>query len=81
MNNKFLQYSSETPEIGVSFILIDRTLDLCTPTSNNTESFLAKILRTFPHLPHHDNDVAVNIAPVFGTVTVYINSLLLGDPI
>ncbi|KAF3427320.1 hypothetical protein E2986_00335 [Frieseomelitta varia] len=65
---------SETPEIGVSLILIDRTLDLCTPTSNNTESFLAKILRTFPHLPHHDNDVAVNISPVFGTVTEILES-------
>lgn len=65
---------SEIPEIGVSLILIDRTLDLCTPTSNNTESFLAKILRTFPHLPHHNNDVAVNISPVFGTVTEILES-------
>ncbi|XP_017757296.1 PREDICTED: sec1 family domain-containing protein 2-like isoform X2 [Eufriesea mexicana] len=60
---------SETPEIGVSLILIDRTLDLCTPTSNNMESFLTKILRTFPRLPHHDNDVAINLSPVFGKVT------------
>ncbi|KAK1119372.1 hypothetical protein K0M31_013206 [Melipona bicolor] len=65
---------SEIPEIGVSLILIDRTLDLCTPTSNNTESFLAKILRTFPRLPHHNNDVAVNISPVFGTVTEILES-------
>ncbi|KOX67720.1 Sec1 family domain-containing protein 2 [Melipona quadrifasciata] len=65
---------SEIPEIGVSLILIDRTLDLCTPTSNNTESFLAKILRTFPHLPHHNNDVAVNISPVFGTITEILES-------
>ncbi|CAK9821674.1 Sec1 family domain-containing protein 2 [Anthophora retusa] len=59
----------KTPEIGVSLILIDRTLDLCTPTSNNTESFLTKILRTFPRLSHHDNDVAIDMSPAFGTVT------------
>lgn len=57
---------SESPKVGISLILIDRTLDLCTPTSNNTESFLTKILRTFPRLPNHDNDVAINISPMFG---------------
>ncbi|XP_068969221.1 sec1 family domain-containing protein 2-like isoform X1 [Bombus flavifrons] len=65
---------SETSEIGVSLILIDRTLDLCTPTSNNMESFLAKILRTFPHLPHHDNDVAINMSLLFGSVTEVLKS-------
>ncbi|KOC65885.1 Sec1 family domain-containing protein 2 [Habropoda laboriosa] len=60
---------SETSEIGVSLILIDRTLDLCTPTSNNTESFLTKILRTFSRLSHHDNDIAIDMSPVFGPIT------------
>lgn len=50
---------------GVSLIFIDRTLDLCTPTSNNTESLLAKILCTLSHLPHHCNDVAINMSPLF----------------
>ncbi|XP_016921753.2 sec1 family domain-containing protein 2 isoform X2 [Apis cerana] len=61
---------SDSPEVGISLILIDRTLDLCTPTSNNTESFLTKILRTFPHLPNHDNDVAINISPMFGKTNI-----------
>ncbi|XP_076674897.1 sec1 family domain-containing protein 2 isoform X2 [Andrena cerasifolii] len=59
---------SEATEMGVSLILVDRTLDLCTPTSNSVESFLTKILRTFPRLPHHNNDVAIGMSPVFGTV-------------
>lgn len=50
---------------GVSLIFVDRTLDLCTPTSNNTESLLARILCTLPHLPHHCNDVAINMSPLF----------------
>ncbi|CAL1674686.1 unnamed protein product [Lasius platythorax] len=50
---------------GVSLIFVDRALDLCTPTSNNTESLLAKILCTLPHLPHHCNDVAINMSPLF----------------
>ncbi|XP_025158914.1 sec1 family domain-containing protein 2 isoform X2 [Harpegnathos saltator] len=50
---------------GVSLIFVDRTLDLCTPTSNNTESLLAKILCTLPHLSHHCNDVAINMSPLF----------------
>ncbi|KAG6798182.1 sec1 family domain-containing protein 2 isoform X1 [Apis mellifera caucasica] len=61
---------SESPKVGISLILIDRTLDLCTPTSNNTESFLTKILRTFPRLPNHDNDVAINISPMFGKTNI-----------
>ncbi|XP_067212909.1 sec1 family domain-containing protein 2-like isoform X2 [Linepithema humile] len=50
---------------GVSLIFVDRTLDLCTPTSNNTESLLSRILCTLPHLPHHYNDVAINMSPLF----------------
>ncbi|XP_011867003.1 PREDICTED: sec1 family domain-containing protein 2-like isoform X2 [Vollenhovia emeryi] len=50
---------------GVSVIFVDRTLDLCTSTSNNTESLLARILCTLPHLPHHCNDVAINMYPLF----------------
>ncbi|XP_070511572.1 sec1 family domain-containing protein 2 isoform X2 [Cardiocondyla obscurior] len=50
---------------GVSIIFVDRTLDLCTSTSNNTESLLARILCTLPHLPNHCNDVAINMSPLF----------------
>ncbi|XP_012538529.1 sec1 family domain-containing protein 2 isoform X1 [Monomorium pharaonis] len=50
---------------GISLIFIDRTLDFCTSTSNNTESLLARILCTLPHLPHHCNDVAINMSPLF----------------
>ncbi|KAL6264647.1 hypothetical protein P5V15_004748 [Pogonomyrmex californicus] len=52
-------------ERGVSLIFVDRTLDLCTSTSNNTESLLARILCTLSHLPHHCNDVAINMSPLF----------------
>ncbi|XP_043254412.1 sec1 family domain-containing protein 2-like [Colletes gigas] len=61
-------HSLGAQEIGVSLVLMDRTLDLCTPTSNNMESFLTKILRTFPRLPQHNNDVAISMAPILGTV-------------
>ncbi|XP_029050219.1 sec1 family domain-containing protein 2-like [Osmia bicornis bicornis] len=54
---------------GLSLIFIDRTLDLCTPTSNNTKSFLTKVLRTFPRLPHHGNDIAIDMSPVIGAIT------------
>ncbi|XP_018045740.1 PREDICTED: sec1 family domain-containing protein 2-like [Atta colombica] len=50
---------------GVSLIFVDRVLDLCTSTSNNTESLLSRILCTLPHLPHHYNDVAINMSPLF----------------
>ncbi|XP_015108563.1 sec1 family domain-containing protein 2 [Diachasma alloeum] len=49
---------------GVSLILIDRTLDLCTATKNNTECVLSRILCTLPRLTYHNNDVAVNMAPL-----------------
>lgn len=50
-------------ERTVSFILLDRTLDLCTACSYNTESLLGRILCTLPHLNHHNNDIAVNMSP------------------
>ncbi|XP_014213803.1 sec1 family domain-containing protein 2-like [Copidosoma floridanum] len=45
----------------VSLILIDRTLDLSTATSHNSDSILGRILCTLPHLPHHYNDVAIKM--------------------
>ncbi|KAK0098398.1 hypothetical protein PV326_008830 [Microctonus aethiopoides] len=47
---------------GVTLILMDRTLDLYTATKNNTECILSRILCTLPHLPNHNNDVAVNMS-------------------
>ncbi|XP_034944941.1 sec1 family domain-containing protein 2-like [Chelonus insularis] len=49
---------------GVTLILVDRTLDLCTATKNNTECILSRVLSTLPHLPCHKNDVAVNMTPL-----------------
>ncbi|XP_029162831.1 sec1 family domain-containing protein 2-like [Nylanderia fulva] len=57
--------SSGAKRKGVSLIFVDRALDLCTPTSNNTESLLARILCTLSHLPYHCNDVAINMSPLF----------------
>ncbi|XP_058791912.1 sec1 family domain-containing protein 2-like [Phymastichus coffea] len=45
----------------LSLILIDRTLDLSSATTHNSESILGRILCTLPHLPHHHNDVAVQM--------------------
>ncbi|XP_031844112.1 sec1 family domain-containing protein 2 isoform X2 [Nomia melanderi] len=67
VNGVHQNHSSRVKEVGVSLILLDRTLDLCTPTSNNTESFLAKVLGALPRLPQHNNDVAINMSPAFGT--------------
>ncbi|XP_078044583.1 sec1 family domain-containing protein 2 isoform X2 [Augochlora pura] len=67
-NSTYQNHSPEVEETGVSLILIDRTLDLCTPTSNNMESFLTKILGALPRLPQHNNDVAINTSLAFGIV-------------
>ncbi|PSN46371.1 Sec1 family domain-containing protein 2 [Blattella germanica] len=47
-----------------SLILIDRTLDLASVTSYNSDSLLDKILAVLPRLPGHSNDVAVNMSPI-----------------
>ncbi|KAG7197737.1 hypothetical protein KM043_001562 [Ampulex compressa] len=51
-------------ERNVSLILVDRTLDFCTPTSSKTECLLARILRILPRLPCHCNDVGINMSLV-----------------
>ncbi|XP_048505217.1 sec1 family domain-containing protein 2-like isoform X2 [Athalia rosae] len=50
-----------TRTAGISLIIVDRTLDLCTASSHNTESLLGKILSTLSHLPGHHNDIAVSM--------------------
>ncbi|XP_076292800.1 sec1 family domain-containing protein 2 isoform X2 [Lasioglossum baleicum] len=67
-NSTRQNYSSGVEVTGVSLILIDRTLDFCTPTSNNMESFLTKILGALPRLSQHNNDVAINTSSAFGMV-------------
>ncbi|PNF41889.1 Sec1 family domain-containing protein 2 [Cryptotermes secundus] len=47
-----------------SLILIDRTLDLASVTTHDTESLLDRILAVLPRLPGHSSDVAVNMSPV-----------------
>ncbi|KAJ9582040.1 hypothetical protein L9F63_003623 [Diploptera punctata] len=47
-----------------SLILIDRTLDLASVTSYNSDSLLDRILAVLPRLPGHTNDVAVNMSPI-----------------
>ncbi|XP_076654308.1 sec1 family domain-containing protein 2 [Halictus rubicundus] len=67
-NSIHQNHSSGVEVTGMSLILIDRTLDLCTPTSNNMESFLTKILGALPRLSQHNNDVAINMSSAFGMV-------------
>lgn len=50
-----------------SLILIDRTLDLASVTSHNTDSLLDRILAVLPRLPGHTSDVAVNMSPICDT--------------
>ncbi|XP_021922683.1 sec1 family domain-containing protein 2-like isoform X3 [Zootermopsis nevadensis] len=50
-----------------SLILIDRTLDLASVTSHNTDSLLDRILAVLPRLPGHTNDVAVKMSPICDT--------------
>lgn len=59
---------------GVSLIFVDRVLDLCTPTSNNTESLLSRIFCTLPPLPDHHNDVAIDMSPLFQSLQVILIS-------
>ncbi|KAJ8875072.1 hypothetical protein PR048_022962 [Dryococelus australis] len=47
-----------------SLILVDRTLDLATSTSHDSETVLDHILAVLPRLPGHTNDVAVNMSPL-----------------
>ncbi|KAK3920309.1 Sec1 family domain-containing protein 2, partial [Frankliniella fusca] len=52
----------KTAKHRMSVILIDRTLDLCFPTSVDSKCFLDKLLCALPHLPDHTNDIAVNMS-------------------
>ncbi|XP_066597073.1 sec1 family domain-containing protein 2-like [Prorops nasuta] len=61
----------------VSLILVDRTLDLCLASRNDTQSVLSKILCTLPHLPHHSNDIAVDMSTVFTNVK-FLSKLMPG---
>ena len=71
------QYMSEGD--GVSLILIDRSLDLCTACTYNTESVLGRILCTLPHLNHQNNDVAVNMSPLcLGAEVMFTVNLFFG---
>ena len=45
-----------------SVVIVDRTLDLCSPVSVDSKCFLDKILYALPHLADHSNDIAVNMS-------------------
>lgn len=58
---------------------MDRTLDLYTATKNNTECILSRILCTLPHLPNHNNDVAINMSslcPDLEVINYFLNKKL-----
>ena len=48
-----------------SLILVDRTLDLATPSRCRFDSILDRIRATLPTLPGHNNDVQVEMAELF----------------
>ncbi|XP_069689457.1 sec1 family domain-containing protein 2-like isoform X1 [Periplaneta americana] len=54
----------KTAPNNCSLILIDRTLDLASVTSHNTDSLLDRILAVLPRLPGHNNDVAINMSSI-----------------
>ncbi|XP_063241487.1 sec1 family domain-containing protein 2-like isoform X2 [Bacillus rossius redtenbacheri] len=47
-----------------SLILVDRTLDLATAASHDSEALLDRVLAVLPRLPGHGNDVAVDMSPL-----------------
>lgn len=46
----------------LSVVIVDRTLDLCLPSSVDSKCFLDKVLCALPHIPDQTNDVAVNMS-------------------
>ncbi|XP_043276371.1 sec1 family domain-containing protein 2-like [Venturia canescens] len=69
---------------GVTLILVDRTMDLCTVAKHDTESMLSRILGTLPHLPYHNNDVSINMTPLCpngeeSPLTMMISGCLAND--
>lgn len=62
----------------MSVVIVDRTLDLCSPVSVDSKCFLDKMLCALPHLPDHSNDIAVNMSQLAQvTVLVYFLAYLL----
>ena len=49
-----------------SVILIDRTLDLSTPSKTSFKTILDKIKAMLPEFPGHRNDVQIEMGPLFG---------------
>lgn len=47
-----------------SVVFVDRSLDLASVTSYNTESLLDRILQVLPRLPGHVTDVSVDMSPL-----------------
>ncbi|KAH3796873.1 sec1 family domain-containing protein 2-like [Dreissena polymorpha] len=54
----------KTVQERVSLVLVDRTLDLASVTSHNTDSLLDRIQQLLPRLPGHVTDVKVNMTPL-----------------
>ena len=45
-------------------MIVDRTLDLVTPTSHAEETLMDRILTLLPRLPGHKIDSAINMSPL-----------------
>ncbi len=50
----------------VSLVLLDRTLDLATPTASKSDTLLGRLRASLPTLPGQPSDSAVEISPLFG---------------
>ena len=56
----------KTASQKISLILVDRTLDVATPSSVNNTNALDQIKATLEPLSGHFNDVQINLSPLFG---------------
>ncbi|XP_067140631.1 sec1 family domain-containing protein 2-like [Centruroides vittatus] len=64
----------------VSLLLIDRTLDLAGPLSQNCHSMLDRIIRILPHLPGHTCDVAVDMGALSSSFSGQVFGISLLAP-
>ncbi|XP_047125491.1 sec1 family domain-containing protein 2 isoform X1 [Hydra vulgaris] len=48
-----------------SIVFVDRTLDLVSPMSHQSESVLSTIFEILPRLSHHNNDVSIDMKGLF----------------
>lgn len=57
----------QTANQRCSLLVVDRTLDLCGPTSHQTDCLADRIIGVLNHLTQSSSDVCVNMSPIAPT--------------